>query len=369
MPTLEEKLDQLAVLGTLYEELEDDAVRCHACAHRCYIRPGRRGVCKVRFNEGGQLQVPGGYVASIQVDPVEKKPFYHLMAGSDALTFGMLGCNFHCSYCQNWLSSQAMRDPNADRAGHYIQEVTSEEIVRHGVRHGAQVVASSYNEPLITSEWAHEIFGKAKEEGMKPVYVSNGYATSRVLEYLQPNLVGFKVDLKTMQEDYYRGLGGQLEPVLESIERAHQLGLWVEIVTLVVPDYNDSAEELRDIAQFIQSVSPSIPWHISAFHPDYKMGDTKRTPRESIIQAAEIGSDQGLRYVYAGNLPGRVGKFEHTHCHGCGAMLIKRTGYIIREYRITEDGTCPECDTVIPGIWTDQPQEVNLNGPGFPRMV
>lgn len=369
MSTLAESLDQLTAEGTLYETVEDDAVRCHACAHNCYIRPGRRGVCKVRYNEGGQLKVPKDYVASLQVDPVEKKPFYHLMAGSDALTFGMLGCNFHCSYCQNWLSSQALRDPDTEFAGRMVRKVTSEKIVEHGRSQGAKVIASSYNEPLITAEWSYEIFSQAKSHGMVPAYVSNGYATPEVLEYLQPHLVGFKVDLKSMQESHYRSLGGQLEPVLESIELAHDLGMWVEIVTLVIPDYNDSGEELAEIADFIVSVSPGIPWHVTAFHPDYKMGDASRTSRNSLIRAAEIGYERGLHYVYAGNQPGNVGKYEHTYCHACHEQLIERYGYIIREYRVTADGTCPACEEAIPGVWTDQPQQVNLRGPGFPRVI
>jgi len=369
MATLAENLDAKTEKGVLYEKLEGDTIRCHACAHRCTIRPGRRGICKVRFNRDGELRVPMGYVASLQVDPVEKKPFYHLMSGSDALTFGMLGCNFHCSYCQNWLSSQALRDPGAEHAGRYIREVSSEDLVRHGQRQGAQVVASSYNEPLITSEWAYQIFSRAKQLGMKTVYVSNGYATPEVLDYLNPVLSGFKVDLKTMRDDYYRSLGGQLDPVLESIELAQDLGLWVEVVTLVVPDYNDSPSELGEIAGFIRSISPHIPWHVTAFHPDYKMGGASRTSLESILQAAEIGRERGLEYVYAGNLPGRVGGFEDTHCHQCGTTIIQRSGYVIREYSITPRGTCPDCGTDIPGLWTEDPDTVNVLGSGVPRGI
>ncbi len=369
MVTLAENLDQKTGKGDLYEKLEGDMIGCHACAHRCTIRPGKRGICKVRFNQDGELKVPMGYVTSLQVDPVEKKPFYHLMAGTDALTFGMLGCNFHCSYCQNWLSSQAVRDPDAEHAGRYIREISSGEIVQHGQRQGARVVASSYNEPLITSEWSYEIFSLAKEHGMKAVYVSNGYATPEVLEYLNPVLAGFKVDLKTMRDDYYRSLGGQLEPVLESIELAHNLGLWVEVVTLIIPDYNDSSSELKEIAGFIRSISPDIPWHVTAFHPDYQMGGASRTPPESILRAAEIGREQGLLYVYAGNLPGQVENFEDTHCHECGEAIIQRSGYVIRKYRITAQGTCPECGTDIPGLWTDDPETVNLLGSGFPRKI
>lgn len=369
MRTLSDHLDSLARTGTLYEKLEDDAVRCYACAHRCLIREGRRGVCKVRFNQRGELKVPWGYVSSLQVDPIEKKPFYHFMAGEDALTFGMLGCNFHCSYCQNWLTSQAMRDPASDRAGSYIREVTSREVARRGAREGAAVVASSYNEPLITSEWAHEIYSHAVEAGMKPVYVSNGHATPEVLEYLAPYLQGFKVDLKSMQEEHYRDSGGKLEHVLDSIQLAHEMGMWVEVVTLVVPDYNDTTEELMDIARFVASVSPDIPWHVTAFYPTYKMTRTPRTSVDLLQKAAEIGQEGGVRYVYAGNRPGQVSEYEHTYCHNCREKLIDRYGYIIRDYMITAESTCPKCGTKIPGVWTEEPQAINLRGPGRPRIV
>ena len=369
MNTLANRLDNLTRTGTLYDTLENDEVRCYACAHRCLIREGKRGVCKVRFNQGGELKVPWGYVSSIQVDPIEKKPFYHFMAGEDALTFGMLGCNFHCSYCQNWLTSQALQDPAADRAIAYIREVSSIEIAKHGARHNAAVVASSYNEPLITSEWALEIFSEAVKVGMKPVYVSNGHATPEVLEYLAPYLQGFKVDLKTMQEEHYRDLGGKLQHVLESIQLAHEMGIWVEVVTLIVPDYNDSTEELMDIARFIASVSPDIPWHVSAFYPTYKMTQKPRTSVDLLLKAAEIGIEGGIRYVYAGNRPGQVGEYEHTYCHHCRAKLIDRSGYIIRDYAITAEGTCPNCGTNIPGVWTKHPDKINLQGAGRPRPL
>jgi len=256
---LADVLDELTAEGELFEKLDDDAVRCYACGHRCLIREGRRGICKVRFNQGGVLKVPWGYVAGLQADPIEKKPFYHVLPGSDALTFGMLGCDFHCDFCQNWLSSQALRDPASTKAGHYIRRISAEQIVKSGVRAGAAVVASSYNEPLITSEWAVGIFKLAQDAGMKCVYVSNGNATPEVLEYLRPYLVGYKIDLKTMQDKQYRRLGGVLDHVLDSIRLAHELGLWVEVVTLVIPGFNDSTEELMDTARFIRSVSTDIP--------------------------------------------------------------------------------------------------------------
>jgi pyruvate formate lyase activating enzyme len=367
--SLAEELDRLTKPGKLGIKLEKQAVRCQACAHTCKISEGKRGVCKVRFNHQGELRVPWGYVSSLQVDPIEKKPFYHFLAGSDALTFGMLGCNLKCDYCQNWLTSQALKESASERLTGYVREISSQEVVDIGLQYGAEVVASSYNEPLITSEWAKDIFIKAGKSGIKQVYVSNGFASQEVIDYLKPDLQGFKIDLKTMQEDHYRELGGKLQPVLDSIQYAHKLGLWVEIVTLVVPGFNDSVDELTDLANTIHSISPDIPWHVSAFRPDYKMTDKPRTPAAQILKAIEIGYEAGLHYVYGGNIPGGVGEFENTICHHCQTPLIKRTGYMIHNYRITPQGTCPDCGNKIPGIWTDKPDRKKTSAGGFPRIM
>jgi pyruvate formate lyase activating enzyme len=254
MTSVAEKLDALTRAGELYEKLPDGAVRCYACAHRCLIKPGRRGICQVRYNQGGELRVPWGYVAAVQVDPIEKKPFSHLYPGSDALTFGMLGCDFHCAYCQNWLTSQTLRDPAADMGAQYIHKTSPEQLVRFALESGASMVVSSYNEPLITSEWAVSVFKQAQQVGLKCAYVSNGNATPEVLRYLQPYLSGYKVDLKTMQDRQYRQLGGVLNHVLDTIRSARAMGLWVEVVTLVVPGFNDSSEELWDAARFLTHI-------------------------------------------------------------------------------------------------------------------
>ena len=354
---LQAELDRLSKPGILVENRDDGSVLCLACGHQCVLKPGQRGVCKIRFNQDGTLQVPWGYVSALQVDPVEKKPFYHFLAGADALTFGMLGCNLKCSYCQNWLTSQALRESGTDRLADYLRELTPQEIVSYGRESGADLVASSYNEPLITSEWARDIFELAKQTDLKTVYVSNGFGTNQVLDFLNPVLDGFKVDLKTMQDDHYRDLGARRQPVLDSIQYAHKLGLWIEIVTLLVPGFNDSAGELEDMANFIYSVSPQIPWHITAFHPEYKMTDRSRTSATQILKAVEIGYRQGLHYVYGGNLPGSLGKYENTNCHHCQTLLIKRRGYHIQQNRITSKGTCPDCGTSIPGVWSKKPSD------------
>ncbi len=368
-PSLAEVLDARTRPGELYQRLEDNKVRCYACGHRCLIRPGRRGICQVRFNRDGVLYVPWGYVAALQVDPIEKKPFFHAYPGSDALTFGMLGCDYHCPYCQNWLTSQALRDPASDLAIGLIRDVTPEELVDMALRHRARSVISSYNEPLITSEWAKAIFHLAKERGLATGYVSNGNATREVLEYLRPVTDLYKIDLKTMNDKHYRQLGGVLQHVLDTIRMTYEMGFWVEVVTLVVPGFNDSEGELREAARFIASVSPNIPWHVTAFHPDYKMTDPPPTSVRTLIRAAEIGREEGLHFVYAGNLPGRVGPFENTWCPKCNTLLIERVGYVILQYNITGEGTCPKCGTAIPGRWPKDPAEVRLGGPGWPRVV
>jgi pyruvate formate lyase activating enzyme len=351
MTTLADTLDLLTAPAQLVEPADEPGMlRCLACGHRCRIRPGRRGVCQVRFNQDGELRVPWGYVATAQVDPIEKKPFSHVLPGSQVLTFGMLGCDFHCGYCQNWVTSQTLRDPQAGGA-EYIQRVQPEQLVQYAQRAGCDLIASSYNEPLITTEWAVEIFKQARQAGLQCCMVSNGNATPEALALLRPYLSAYKVDLKTMQDRHYRKLGGVLQHVLDTIRMAHEMGLWLEVVTLVVPGFNDSTEELWQAARFLASVSVDIPWHVTAFHPDYKMTGRFATRADTLQRAAEIGQEAGLRYVYAGNLPGRVGSLENTYCPKCQTPLIRRRGYTILENRVTPEGACPQCGEPVAGIW------------------
>lgn len=362
-------LDALTREARLFKTQKSGAIRCLACAHRCIIRPGKRGVCQVRFHDGGVLRVPWGYVAALQADPIEKKPFSHVLPGAIALTFGMLGCDFKCGYCQNWLTSQTLRDPASAVAVNLVRKITPEEIVGIARRNRAQVIVSSYNEPLITTEWAVDVFKKAKESGLKCAFVSNGNATPEALAYLHPYLDAYKVDLKSMRQDNYRQLGGALKNVLSTIEHAHALGLWVEVVTLVVPGFNDSNDELWDAARFLAGISPDIPWHVTAFHPDYHMTTHDFTPSESLVRAAEIGREAGLKHVYAGNLPGHVGEYEDTFCAGCGRVLIRRSAYVVREYRLDAQGACPSCRAPLAGIWTNDIKTVHLNGTGTPKRI
>ena len=365
--TLADLLARHTATGQLCR-IEGDRFRCVACGHRCLFGPGRHGVCRVRFNQDGQLRVPFGYVAGAQCDPVEKKPFYHVYPGSDALTFGMLGCDFHCSYCQNWVTSQALRD---DAALAPIQPVTARQLVATGLRAGARLVVSSYNEPLITAEWAAAVFQEAQAAGLACAFVSNGNATPEVLDFLQPWMVAYKIDLKGFDEKRYRTLGGTLGRVTEGIRMVHQRGLWLEVVTLVVPGFNDSETELRQIARFLASVSCDIPWHVTAFHKNYKMTGPPATTAAQIIRAAEIGVQEGLRFVYAGNAPGHVGPWENTYCPHCRQKLIDRLGFHVREYRLTPDGKCPGCGAAIPGLWPADGAGAGLAGGHrrFPRSL
>jgi pyruvate formate lyase activating enzyme len=273
----------------------------------------------------------------------------------------MLGCDFHCPYCQNWVASQALRDEASESP---IVELSPERIVKAAQCNGARLVVSSYNEPLITAEWAVAVFQQAKSAGFACAFVSNGNATAEALDFLRPWLVAYKVDLKGFDDKRYRTLGGTLEHVTEGIRMVHKRGLWLEVVTLVVPGFNDSEGELRDIARFLASVSRDIPWHVTAFHPDYRMTDSSATPAPQLIRAAEIGAEEGLHFVYAGNLPGRVGQWENTVCPQCCETLITRLGYCVHDYRITVEGKCPKCQTPIPGIWSAEDDvEMNLCGP------
>ena len=344
-------LDALTTEGAaeLTEHLPHNALKCFACGHRCLINEGKRGICKVRFNEAGRLRVPTNYVAALACDPTEKKPFFHVLPGSDTLTFGMLGCDLHCAYCQNWLTSQALRD---DAAGTAPQQVTPDRLVSMAKAYGASLVGSSYNEPLITAEWAIEVFKKARPAGFHTAFISNGNATPQVLDYLRPWTDCYKIDLKSMSDKNYRQLGGVVDNILETVQMVHDRGFWEEIVTLVIPGFNDSEDELKRAADFIASVSPDIPWHVTAFHQDYHMTENANTTAEQLIRACEIGREAGLRYIYAGNLPGRVGRWENTYCPSCDALLVERYGYLIKNMRVTAEGKCPSCAANIPGIWS-----------------
>jgi pyruvate formate lyase activating enzyme len=351
MTSLADLLARETRQGDLYQTLPDGRLRCYACGHCCPLPDGAAGVCKVRFNDGGRLLVPWGYVGGVQCDPIEKKPFFHAYPGSQAYSFGMLGCDLHCGYCQNWVTSQALRDP---RAVAPPRRATPEALVADAIATGARALVSTYNEPLITSEWAVAVFKEARAAGLVTGFVSNGNGTPEVLEYLRPWVDLYKVDLKSFEDRRYRELGGRLQPILDTIRRLHAMAFWVEIVTLLIPGFNDSADELARLTGFIADVSPDIPWHVTAFHGDYKMAGTPNTTAEMLVEAADIARASGLRYVYAGNRPGRVGDLEQTRCAACGEHLIDRHGYLVQRYRLTPDGRCPGCAATVPGRWAER---------------
>jgi pyruvate formate lyase activating enzyme len=346
--TLARQLAEHTREGDLWERLEGNRIRCLACGHCCPIPAGFAGACRVRFNRGGKLLVPYGYVNALHSDPIEKKPFFHALPGTTALSFGMLGCCLHCSYCQNWMTSQALRELRSTLDFHKMRP---HEIVRIALAGKASSIISTYNEPLITSEWAVAIFREARAAGLATGFVSNGNATPEVLEYLRPWVDLYKVDLKTMDDRRYHQLGGRLKPVLDSIARIHRMGFWLEVVTLIVPGFNDSRDELQAMAGFLAGISPDIPWHVSAFHKDYRMTSLENTKPEWLVRAASVGRNAGLRYVYAGNFPGRVGGLENTRCPSCQALLIARRGFKVIQVAISPEGHCPACHARIPGCW------------------
>ena len=292
MSSLAELLSQQTRDGDLFTVLPDGRLQCDACGHCCPLPAGAIGVCKVRFNDHGHLRVPWGYVGGVQCDPIEKKPFFHAYPGALAYSFGMLGCDLHCGYCQNWVTSQALRDPAAVAPPLLA---SPEDLVRDALRQRARVMVSTYNEPLITSEWAVAVFKEAKAAGLVTGYVSNGNGTPQVLEYIRPWVDLYKVDLKSFDDRHYRELGGRLAPILDTIRRLHAMGFWVEIVTLLIPGFNDSRDELLRLTAFIASVSPDIPWHVTAFHGDYKMTGPQNTTAAMLRDAAAIGRGNGLR--------------------------------------------------------------------------
>ena len=291
--------------------------------------------------------VPWGYVAGAQCDPIEKKPFFHAWPGSLAYSFGMLGCDLHCGYCQNWVTSQALRDPEAVL---HSETASPEQLVGEALKWGARVLVSTYNEPLITAEWAVEVFKQARAAGLATAFVSNGNGTPEVLEYLRPWVDLFKVDLKGFDDHRYRQLGGRLQPVLDTIASLHGSGVWLEIVTLLVPGFNDSDDELRRLTGFIADVSRRFPGTSPRSTPTTAWSTTPRTSRAALRRAATIGREAGLQFVYVGNLP-QAGEFEDTRCPRCRETLIERSGFFVRRYGLTSDGRCPACGTAVPGRW------------------
>ena len=345
--TIRHNIDSLTRPADLVKKLDGKNLLCTACGHLCKLKPGQRGVCKVRFNMDGTLMAPFCYSAGLQNDPIEKKPFFHVLPGSLAMSFGMLGCDFRCAYCQNWFTSQSLKD-EASMAS--AIPITAGEICDHALKNGAKVVVSTYNEPLITSEWGVEVFQEAKKMGLGTAYVSNGHGTPEVMEYLHPWVDLFKIDLKSFSEKEYRRLGGNLSAVLETIKTVQDMGIWLELVSLLIPDYNDSDMELAKMAEFVAEVSPNIPWHVTAFHPDYKMRDRGHTQVDTLLRASQYGKAAGLNFVYCGNLPGKVQNAENTYCPNCRYLLVERRGFQVLSVNLKGE-RCPSCNADVPGHW------------------
>jgi pyruvate formate lyase activating enzyme len=330
----------------LYEKLDRKRVRCHLCGHGCLIKDGSKGICGVRENRDGMLTtLVYGKVIAMHVDPIEKKPLFHFLPGSRAYSIATVGCNFRCRFCQNSDISQMPADHDRILG----DDVPPINIVKMAKDSCSSTIAYTYTEPTIYYEFAHDTARLAVKEGIRNIFVSNGYMSEECLTDIHPDLHGINIDLKAFSEKFYRSqCGAELEPVLNSIKKARELGIWVEVTTLLIPGLNDSAGELKDIAGFLAGVDPEIPWHISRFHPTYRLTDRYATPPEDIHRAKEIGCSSGLKYVYTGNLPGDEG--EKTFCHGCGELLIDRYGYSIRQMSM-RDGRCSKCNEVIPGVW------------------
>jgi pyruvate formate lyase activating enzyme len=329
----------------LYEKLDEKKVRCYLCAHRCIIKDGKRGICSVRENKDGTLySLVYGRVISMNVDPIEKKPLFHFLPASTSFSIATVGCNFRCLHCQNSEISQYPRE-HSDIPG---QHVTPEAIVGAAERNSCGSISYTYTEPTIFFEFAYDCARLAHERGIKNVFVSNGYTSPEATRIIAPYLDGNNIDLKG-NEDFYKNIcGARLEPVKETIRLMKELGVWVEVTTLIIPDHNDSEKDLTDIAEFIKSVDPYMPWHVTQFYPTYKLTDKPRTPIKIVRRAREIGFEIGLKYVYEGNVPGEGG--ENTYCPDCKELLIKRFGFSIIENRI-KDGRCSKCGTPVKGVW------------------
>jgi pyruvate formate lyase activating enzyme len=332
----------------LYEKLDGQNVRCALCSHRCKIPPSKRGICGVRENREGTLYtLVYGPVIAANVDPIEKKPIYHLYPGSHSYSIAAVGCNFRCTFCQNHEISQMPRE-DGRIAG---REMTPREVVGKAVNTGSNTISYTYTEPTIFFEFAFDTGRLAHDEGLKNIFVTNGFMTQEALEAASSWLDAANVDLKSFRDDFYkRHCGASLEPVLETLRGMKKRGIWVEVTTLIIPTLNDDDGELKDIASFVRSLGEDVPWHVSRFHPRYRIQDLSATPVKTIHRAMEIGHEAGLKHVYSGNVPGQGG--ENTQCSSCGQLLIGRQGYFITANNL-KGSTCSRCGTTLAGIFSD----------------
>jgi len=340
------KAEPLVREAMLYSKMDESKVQCSLCAHRCQIAAGKRGVCQVRENrEGTLVSLVYGQAVSQAVDPVEKKPLFHFYPGTTAFSVATVGCNFRCAFCQNAEISQMPRDQGRILG----RETPPQQLVAAARHYGCQSIAYTYTEPTVAFEYTYETAQLAQQSGIKNIYVTNGYMTAEMLRQFHPYLDAANVDLKAFSEDFYhKTCGAHLQPVLDSLKLMKEQGVWVEVTTLVIPTLNDSPEELRNIATFIaQELGVETPWHVSRFHPMYRMLDKPPTPASTLHRARQIGLEAGLRYVYEGNIPGQGG--EDTHCYQCGRLVIKRFGFSVLERHVRE-GQCAYCGARLDGV-------------------
>lgn len=330
----------------LYDKLDEQRVRCNLCAHKCMINHGRRGICGVRENKDGVLySLVYATLIAENIDPIEKKPFFHVLPGSLSYSIATVGCNFRCTFCQNHEISQMPRTAIMI-AGN---EVSPQAIVKDAAAGRCKTIAYTYTEPTIYFELALDTAKIAAASGLKNVFVTNGFMTTEAIEIIAPYLSAANVDLKSFREEFYKKhCGAKLTPVLTTLKKMKEKGIWVEITTLLIPTLNDDEEELKDIAQFISALGRETPWHISRFHPQFKMRDLPPTSISSLHKAVEIGRDAGLKYVYSGNVPGDNG--ENTYCFNCKQLLIERFGFKIMSTDL-KGNKCANCGTVLDGIF------------------
>lgn len=334
----------------LSKKLPSGKVLCQACAQSCTLEEGEYGICGVRRVEGGELKLlVYGIAAAINVDPVEKKPMFHFLPKSRAFSLGTVGCNFSCTFCQNHDISQYPKENNHQIAG---RELPPQKIVELAIENNCDSIAYTYNEPIVFFEYTYDTAKIAHEKGLKNIYVTSGFETKKAIDLLEPYIDGMNIDIKSFSEEFYKEIcGARLKPVLDTVKYANEKGIWVEVTTLLIPGKNDSDEEIRNIARFLAEVDPSIPWHLSAFHPTYKMLDVERTPESTLLRAYKIGQEEGLKYLYIGNIDNE--DYESTYCPSCKKRVIDRSGNIGQfvTNELNENGRCPYCEQLLEGVW------------------
>lgn len=333
--------------GELYHAAGDGRLRCVACAHRCVVGPGSAGACGVRFNHSGELRVPFGYVARRYLRSVETNTVFHVLPGANALTFGMYGCDLRCPYCHNHRISQALRDGIDDEMPSAISAAA---LVDEALSQGARVLCAAYNEPMISAEWTRRVFEEAQARGLRTALISDGHTTPEALCYMRPHTDVFRVDLKAHSDAGYKKLGGRLQPVLDGISLARELGYWVEVVTLVVPDINHEQRVLAELGRRLREISPLIPWHLNGFVPRYRLASAASTSSLLLTLAAGAAYVEGSKFVYVGNVPA-CRELAHTRCPECHTIVIERQDYRTVSSTL-RDGACSACSTPLPGVWS-----------------